>query len=315
MPNKDVTFTYYRPTLYPDLTCPDLSSILLALRGKSPQERVIRHSDGDLIQLSSVRQNEHNLWELQFARYRHGIIPELGNPSTADLTPIVLPPNYQLAEVVSVLYDPDPNLNVFLLQHNKSALNSNAIASYFTRFLAPQDPPNPPQQINLELVLKPNAFNDIRNLGSVKKVIAQIKNPHDPTITAALNQTPCLGSIMADAQSYAPNLPVVVEISIAVTTRKFDDSIDHERLINTLRPLVDIAGNGGSNIKKMEVFGKGTEDDERNYPINLLKYRLEEKKGFDVPRGTAIPHIRIIEYMGNAYSRRREYLRSIFNED
>lgn len=315
MASKPVNFTYYRSLIFPQNELFDLSSTFEHISNLTPQHRVQRYF-GDLIQLASVQQEQignHNIWKLRFCRYRNGIVPESGNPITTDFAPINLPPGFQLAEVLSAIYDPE--LNLIYTQQNRSAVNEKAIASYLTAFLIFEEPELEdavPQQLSLELLINPNAFEDIQRLGSIKSFSAIISNPHDPEIQRAAQGTG-LGPAIDSASFFTDEYELTVSYEVKIKRRNYNSSISPESVINTIRPFVDIADTN-NNVKSIIV--KGCEEEgEKNLPINLLKYKIYDTNDFQVERGQAISHENIETFMVRKYFERREFLRRILTNN
>ena len=311
MPKKSVTFLYYRPYVSSQPSeAVDLTNTFTSLQGKSHQGRVQKHY-GNLIQLSSI-DYKNDIWELQFAKYRTGILPEQGNPLTAEILPIEIPPGYQLTEVLFALYD--PILKLFFIQQNKNAVSSNTIASFLTGFLELEnDNTGAPNQLLLDLVIKPGALAEVEKLGSTKRLSVVLSNVHDPALLEATKNDRGLSQALIAAQHYVDEYEVELSYTLKVKQRKYVASLKNESLFSTVKSLFSHSDTSDT-IKKIEVAGLEDEDD-KNHAINLLKYRLEEKEDFEIPRGTAIPRVTIRGFMIKKYNEKKPYLERLFLRD
>lgn len=308
MASKTVKFSYYRPLFFPGNALCDLTDTLKFLEIQTPQNRTIRHF-GDIIQLARIH-NDNGIWKLQFARYRTGIVPERGNPLTVEFAPIDLPEGFSLAELSSVLYDPTPELNILYLQQNKNAVTRKTIETYFSTYLEAQNTNatgnQTPLQLNLDMIMRPNAFDDIRRLGSIKALTISFKNSRDQRIeeVAAGNSIEQVLNVARElGQNHETSLTFEVKIK---QSRTFDSTLSHTQVINTIRPFVDLVDTN-SNIRKIEV--KGIEEEgEKTLPIDLSSYQLYDTETFNIPRGQAISREDIEGFMYRKYFERREYL-------
>jgi hypothetical protein len=201
------------------------------------------------------------------------------------------------------------NLAVLALQRNRLGITNYGFVRYFTEHA--QDLLDMDGFITLVPVLEPATMARLAQVQVVRRFDVRFAGVHNPQ--ALLGDAPSPGvSKMLDLIETFEAPSAHIELSMG---HERTGSLDVQRVKRTARRLLRIEGGAEGDrapIRRIEIHGRT--DDEEPLVLDLLQDRMIEYADLELDAERHLPYARRRRALRDAFSRRRDQLRSLFGQ-